>query len=58
MAQNYYRPTNKQIAEKYKERFPEVKMVTVDEVFGGWRNAQEKHFKDGGVFDEIYEIQP
>ena len=58
VAQNYYRPTNKQIAEKYKERFPEVKMVTGDEVFGGWRNAQEKHFKDGGVFDEIYEIQP
>ena len=57
VAQNYYRPTNKQIAEKYKERFPEVKMVTVDEVFGGWRTAQEKHFKDGGIFDEIYEVQ-
>lgn len=57
VAQNYYRPTNKQIADKYKERFPEVKMVTVDEVFGGWRTAQEKHFKDGGIFDEIYEVQ-
>ena len=56
-AKNYYRPINKQIAEKYKDRFPEVKMVTVDEVFGGWRVAQEKHFKDGGIFDEIYEVQ-
>lgn len=57
VAQNYYRPINKQIAEKYKERFPEVKMVTVDEMFGGWRTAQERHFKDGGIFDEIYEVQ-
>lgn len=58
VAQNYYRPINKQVAEKYKDRFPEIKMVTVDEVFGGWRVAQEKHFKDGGIFDEIYEVQP
>ncbi len=58
VAQNYYRPTNKQIQEKYKDRFPKVKMVTIDEVFGGWRVAQEKHFKDGGIFDEIYEVQP
>lgn len=53
-AQNYYRPRNEEIAEKYKDKFPSIKLVTVDEVFGGWTKAQEKHFKDGGVFDEIY----
>ena len=58
VAQNYYRPINKEIAEKYKDRFPEIKMVTIDEVFGGWRAAQEKHFNDDGIFDEIYEVQP
>jgi sulfate transport system substrate-binding protein len=26
----------------------------VDEVFGGWKKAQETHFADGGVFDQIY----
>ncbi len=23
--------------------------------FGGWTEATEKHFADGGVFDQIYE---
>ena len=53
-AKNYYRPINEEIAKKYKDYFPEVKMVTIDEVFGGWRVAQEKHFAEGGIFDQIY----
>lgn len=53
-AKNYYRPRNKEIAAKYKDQFPNIKLFTVDEVFGGWRKAQEKHFSDGGVFDSIY----
>lgn len=53
-AKNYYRPIDTEIAKKYKDTFPEVKMVTIDEVFGGWRVAQEKHFADGGIFDQIY----
>jgi sulfate transport system substrate-binding protein len=31
-----------------------VNLFTVDEVFGGWEKAQETHFADGGVFDQIY----
>lgn len=53
-AKNYYRPIDKEIAEKYKNKFKEVKLVTVDDIFGGWQNAQKKHFADGGIFDEIY----
>ena len=30
------------------------KLITVDEVFGGWRKAQKTHFDEKGVFDEIY----
>ncbi len=33
---------------------PKVQLFTIDEVFGGWRAAQTKHFADKGVFDEIY----
>ena len=33
---------------------PDVDMVTID-AFGGWTAATEKHFVDGGVFDQIYE---
>jgi sulfate transport system substrate-binding protein len=30
-------------------------MVTVAQVFGGWKNAQEKFFADGALFDQIYQ---
>ena len=53
-AKHYYRPFDKKIAAKYANRFPKLKLVTVDAVFGGWAKAQKTHFADGGVFDQIY----
>lgn len=52
-AKNYYRPRDPKVAAKYDKQFAPVKLVTIDEVFGGWRNAQKTHFDDGGVFDQI-----
>ncbi|MBB6443579.1 sulfate ABC transporter substrate-binding protein [Bacillus benzoevorans] len=54
-AQNYYRPRNEKVAEKYGSQFPKVELFTIDEVFGGWDKAQKTHFSDGGVFDSIYQ---
>ena len=54
-AKNYYRPRLDAVAKKYASVFPKIKLVTIDEVFGGWQNAQKTHFADGGVFDQIYE---
>jgi ABC-type sulfate transport system substrate-binding protein len=28
-------------------------MFRIDEVFGSWKLAHEKHFRSGGAFDEI-----
>ncbi len=53
-AKNYYRPRDKKVAAKYAKQFPKVKLVTIDDTFGGWRKAQKIHFADGGVFDQIY----
>ncbi len=53
-AKHYYRPRLKEIAAKYRDRFPQVNLLTVDEAFGGWQKAQKKHFDDGGIFDQIY----
>ena len=50
---NYYRPRDTKIAAKYAKQFAPVKLFTIDEVFGGWANAQKTHFADGGLFDEI-----
>jgi sulfate transport system substrate-binding protein len=53
-AVNFYRPTDQAVAAKHKSEFPDVPMVTIDDTFGGWQDAQQKHFADGGVFDQIY----
>jgi sulfate/thiosulfate-binding protein len=53
-AKNYYRPRDPDVAKAYEATFPPVQLFTVDEVFGGWRAAQTKHFNDHGVFDEIF----
>ena len=53
-AENYYRPRDKEVAQKYKDNFPEIKLVTIDGEFGGWAKAQKDHFADGGTFDQIY----
>ena len=52
-AQNYYRPTNEKVAKKYAAQFPKVKLLTIDDIAGGWTKAQRTHFADGGVFDQI-----
>lgn len=52
---NYYRPYNETILNEYADVFDlNVNLVTIQQ-FGGWDEAQSKHFADGGVFDEIYE---
>lgn len=53
-AENYYRPTLDRVKEKFADQFPEIKLFTIDEVFGGWAEAQPKHFNDGGIFNQIY----
>lgn len=54
-AENYYRPYNKDILNEYADTFDlDINLVTIND-FGGWDEAQEKHFADGGIFDKIYE---
>ncbi len=55
VAKNFYRPRLEAVAKKYTSQFPELKLFTIDEVFGGWAKAQSTHFADGGVFDQIFQ---
>jgi len=52
-ARHYYRPRNPKIAAKFAGQFAKLQLVTIDEVFGGWQQAQKTHFNDGGIFDQI-----
>jgi sulfate transport system substrate-binding protein len=53
-AKHYYRPTHPTVAGQYAKQFPKLKLVTIDDTFGGWQKAQKAHFADGGTFDQIY----
>lgn len=53
-AKNYYRPTLDSVKTQFADQFPDIKLYTIDEVFGGWAEAQPKHFSDGGIFSQIY----
>jgi sulfate transport system substrate-binding protein len=54
-ARNFYRPRSEAIARKYSANFAPLKLVTLDAEFGSWAKAQQTHFADGGVFDQIYQ---
>ena len=53
-AKHFYRPRDAALLTAHARRFPRMDLVTIDDTFGGWANAQRTHFSDGGVFDRIY----
>jgi sulfate transport system substrate-binding protein len=55
IAKHYLRPRNEAVFKKYAASFKPITLFTVDDVFGGWKQAQKKHFDDGGEFDKIYQ---
>jgi sulfate transport system substrate-binding protein len=52
-AKHYYRPRNAKVLEEFAEQFPRMRLVTIDDDFGGWKTAQNAHFADNGEFDRI-----
>jgi sulfate transport system substrate-binding protein len=54
VARHYFRPRDSEVGARYRHQYPEIRLFTIDEVFGGWNEAQARHFDDGGVFDRIY----
>ena len=50
---HFYRPRSEKAAANFARQFSQLKLVTIDEVFGGWKKAQKTHFEEGGVFDQI-----
>ncbi|MDX2050894.1 MAG: sulfate ABC transporter substrate-binding protein [Polyangiaceae bacterium] len=53
-AKHFYRPTLPEIAKRHTADFAPTEMLTIEKDFGGWAKAQNEHFSDGGVFDQIY----
>jgi sulfate transport system substrate-binding protein len=58
IARHFFRPRMEAVLQKYAQQFKSIQLFTVDEVFGGWVKAQQTHFADGGVFDQIIVNRP
>ena len=54
IAKHYLRPRSEKLLAANTALFPRIQLHSVDEIFGNWSEAQ-KHFKDGGVFESIYQ---
>jgi sulfate transport system substrate-binding protein len=52
VARYYNRVNDPNVAKKYAAQFPDIKLATVETVFGGWDKVTAEHFKDGGILDQ------
>ncbi len=54
-AKHGLRPSDPAALARHAAAFPKVNLFTVEEAFGGWEKAQQVHFSNGGIFDQIME---
>ncbi|HSI13666.1 MAG TPA: sulfate ABC transporter substrate-binding protein [Chthoniobacter sp.] len=51
---HFLRPRDPEILAKSGGIFPAIELLGISEIAGGWTQAQQTHFADGGLFDQIY----
>jgi sulfate transport system substrate-binding protein len=56
-AKHFMRVRSPAVAKKFAANYKPITLFTIDELFGGWKTAQKKHFDDGGEFDKIYQAK-
>lgn len=54
LATQYNRVREPGVVAKFKDKFPDVKLVTVEQVFGGWDKVNSEHFKSGAKLDQLF----
>ncbi|MBJ3784160.1 sulfate ABC transporter substrate-binding protein [Devosia sediminis] len=53
-AANFHRPNDETVAAAHAETFPEIRLVTAEEAFGGWDTIAADHFAEGGLLDKVF----
>lgn len=53
IAKHHLRPRDAKVLEAHAKDFPAIKVFTVEDKLGGWKNVKEVHFKEGGLLDQI-----
>jgi sulfate transport system substrate-binding protein len=54
IASHYNRPIDKDVAAKHAKDFANVRLLTVEDVFGGWKKVNEEHLASGGILEQLY----
>ncbi len=54
LAENGNRVNDPKVTAEFKEQFPDVRLVKVEDVFGGWEKVTKEHFAAAGTLDKIY----
>lgn len=49
-----HRVRNEKVAAEFKHKFPPVRLVTVEDTFGGWDKVQKEQFASGAILDKLY----
>ncbi|MCO5731752.1 thiosulfate ABC transporter substrate-binding protein CysP [Rhizobium sp. SSA_523] len=49
-----HRVHDESVKADYASEFPQVRLVKVEDVFGGWDKVQKEHFASGGELDQVY----
>jgi len=53
-AANFHRVQDETVAAAHAADFPEIRLVTVEDAFGGWEKVSAEHFADGGLLDKVF----
>ncbi|MGZ8416002.1 MAG: sulfate ABC transporter substrate-binding protein [Methyloceanibacter sp.] len=54
IAAHFNRPIDKDVAAKHANDFAPVRLLTVDDVFGGWDKVNKEHLANGAILDQLY----
>ncbi|TCL94018.1 sulfate transport system substrate-binding protein [Rhizobium sp. PP-WC-2G-219] len=54
LAENGNRVNDATVAAKFKDQFPDIRLLKVEDVFGGWANVKKEEFAEGGHLDKLY----
>jgi sulfate/thiosulfate-binding protein len=53
-AKHHFRPSDPEVLGRHRSQFLDIPLFTIEEKFGTWKKANDTHFAEGGVFDQIY----
>lgn len=53
-AANFHRPSDEAVLAAHAADFPDIRLVTIEDAFGGWEKASADHFADGGLLDKVF----